>query len=206
MQKKLWTFFSYLFHPAIMPTLGTFLVLSCDPNLFALQYSEKPWLVVLAIVFSCTYILPLFISWVLLLVHRISSMAHPTENDRRMMLSFTSLFFILLYYVFHSVPDLGESLRIFMLGINISIITTLVVSLVTPVSFHSVGAGGLFGTVIGLMKYTQEYLIIWLVAAFVILVLTALSRYKLKAHGAFEIYVGLIIGIAAQALVFFFPI
>jgi membrane-associated phospholipid phosphatase len=92
-----------------------------------------------------------------------------------------------------------------MLGINISIIATLIASLFTPVSFHSVGAGGLLGTVIGLINYTQEYLIIWLIGAFAIVIITALSRYKLKAHPAFEIYVGLIIGIAVQALVFFFP-
>ena len=90
-----------------------------------------------------------------------------------------------------------------MLGINISIILTLIASLFTKVSFHSVGAGGLLGTVMGLMKYTQQNLFIWLFGAFAIVLFVALSRYKLKAHDAFNIYVGLIIGIAAQALVFF---
>jgi len=206
MQKKIWIFFSYLFHPAIMPTLGTFLVLWCDPKLFILLDAEKPWLIVLAVVFSCTYILPLFINWMLVLLGRVSSFTSPTKNDRRMMLSFTAIFFILTYYVFHSVPALGASLKIFMLGINISIIATLITSLFTPLSFHSVGAGGLLGTVIGLMKYTQENLAFWLIGTFAIVIVTALSRYKLKAHPAFEIYIGLIIGIAAQALVFFFPI
>ena len=91
-----------------------------------------------------------------------------------------------------------------MLGINISIIATLIISLFTKVSFHSVGVGGLLGTVIGLMRYTQAELLPWLIAAFAIVILTALARYKLKAHEAFDIYIGLIIGIATQALVFFF--
>ena len=93
-----------------------------------------------------------------------------------------------------------------MLGINISIIATLIVSLFTNVSFHSVGAGGLLGTVIGLMRYTHEGLVLWLIGAFAIVFLTSLSRYKLKAHGAFEIYAGLIIGITIQSVVFFFGI
>ncbi len=91
-----------------------------------------------------------------------------------------------------------------MLGINISIIATLIASLFTKVSFHCVGAGGLLGTVIGLMRYTQVNLFLWLGVALAVVLLTALSRYKLKAHGAFEIYLGLIIGITSQTLVFFF--
>jgi hypothetical protein len=204
--QKLWTFLSYLFHPVIMPTLGTLAVLWCDPNLYIPLNTEKPWLIVLGIVFFCTCLLPLFASWVLLLLGKISSLSHPTESDRRFMLSFTALFFILIYYVFHNIPAIGESLKIFMLGINISIIITLITSLFTPVSFHSVGVGGLLGTILGLMKYTQEHFFPWLAIAFIIVILTSLSRYKLKAHGAFEIYLGLIIGIAVQSLVFFFRI
>lgn len=206
MGKQLWTFISYLFHPVIMPTLGTLAVLWCDPNLYIPLNTEKPWLIILGVVFLCTYVLPLITSGGLLLLGVISSVSHPTENDRRLMLSFTALFFILVYYVFHNIPAMGVSLKIFALGINISIILTLIASLFTPVSFHSVGVGGLFGTIIGLMRYTQEYLFIWLACAFAIVILTSLARYKLKAHGAFEIYLGLIIGITVQSLVFFFRV
>jgi hypothetical protein len=203
MSKNFWTFISYVFHPALMPTLGTFILLWNDPNLFIPLNTERPWLVVLSVVFLCTYILPLFLCWVLLKLGRISSISNPTEEDRRFMLAFTALCYILIYYSFHSIPDSGRSLKIFMLGINISIIATLLTSLITKISFHSVGVGGLFGTVIGLIQYTHVNLIPWLVGAFVILIITTYSRYKLKAHGAFEIYIGLIIGIATQALVFF---
>jgi len=204
MGKNLWTFISYLFHPVLMPTLGTFVVLCCDPNLYIPLDTDKPWLIVLAVVFLCTYIAPLILSWMLLKTGMISSISHPTEKDRRFLLSFTALCFILVYYCFRDITDSGQSLRIFMLGINISIIVTLITSLFTKVSFHSVGVGGLLGMVIGLMRYTQSYLLLWLICAFVIIILTALARYKLKAHGAFEIYLGLIIGIATLSLVFFF--
>lgn len=204
MGKKIWTFISYLFHPAFMPTLGTFVVLWCDPSLYIPLDTAKPWLIVLAVVFLCTCIMPLFLSWTLLKMDKISSISHPTENDRRFLLSFTALCFILLYYAFHSIPAMGASLKMFMLGINISIISTLIISLFTKVSFHSVGAGGILGTVIGLMRYTHGEFFPWLIGAFALVVLVALARYKLKAHGAFEIYVGLIIGIAVQSLVFFF--
>ena len=186
-----------------MPTLGTFVVLWCDPNLFIPLNVDKPWLIVLGVVFLCTYILPLLLSWLLLKLGKISSLSHPTENDRKILLAFTSLCFILAYYSFHTIPALGQSLKIFMLGINISILVTLVSSLFTPVSFHSVGVGGLLGTVIGLMRYTNTYLLPWLIAAFAIVILISCARYKLKAHDAFNIYVGLIIGIAAQSFVFF---
>jgi hypothetical protein len=186
-----------------MPTLGTFTVLWCDPSLFIPLDTAKPWLIVLAVVFLCTGILPLFLSWVLLKMDKISTITHPTENDRRTLLSFTALCFIIVFYVFHSIPALGLSLKMFMLGINITIVATLILSLFTKVSFHSVGAGGLLGTVIGLMKYTHADLLPWLMGAFLVVILVGVSRYKLKAHGAFEIYMGLIIGITVQSLIFF---
>jgi len=205
MAKQFWIFISYLFHPALMPTLGTFVVLSCDPNLYIPLDTDKPWLFVLSAVFLCTYILPLCLSWMLYKMERISSISNPTENDRRILLAFTALCFILVYYTFHEkMPSSAVSLNIFMLGINISIVSTLIISLFTKVSFHSVGVGGLLGTVIGLMRYTQTYLLPWFMAALALVILVGLARYKLKAHGAFEIYLGLIIGIASQALVFFF--
>ncbi len=205
MGKKIWTFISYLFHPAIMPTLGTFVVLWNDPYLFIpLEANVEPWVIVLGVVFICTYVLPLILSFSLFKMGRISSISHPTENDRHILLGFTSLCFILVYYSFHNFPSSAQSLKTFMLGINISIITTLITSLFTKVSFHSVGVGGLLGTVIGLMQYTHTNMFTWLAGAFALVILTALARYKLKAHEAFEIYLGLIIGIATQALVFFF--
>lgn len=204
MGKKFWTFISYLFHPSLMPTLGTFIILWCDPNLYIPLDTEKPWLIILGIVFLCTCLLPISLTWVLLLVGRISSLSQPTDNDRKVVVSFTAILFILVYYVFHNIPALGASLKIFLLGINISVISTLIASLFTRISIHSVGAGGILGTVIGLIRYTHSELWLWLLGAFAIVILTTLSRYKLKAHEAFDIYLGLIIGIGVQALVFFF--
>lgn len=190
-----------------MPALGTFIILWCDPNLYIPLDTDKPWLIILSVVFICTYLLPLVLSWMLLKLGRISSITHPSENDRRVLLAFTALCYILVYYTFHKrMPPSAQSLNVFMLGINISIISTLIISLFTKVSFHSVGAGGLLGTVIGLMHYTHTSLYTWLLGAFAIVVLVGLARYKSKAHDAFNIYIGLIIGIAAQALVFFFGV
>lgn len=203
MGKQVWTFISYLFHPALMPTLAVFAVLWCDPNLSGLFFNEKSLLIVIAVVLSSTYILPLAVNYILLLFGKISSLSNPTRTDRLFMLSYAAPFFILGYYAFHNIPSIGESLKVYMLGLNISLLITLFTSMLTKVSFHSVGAGGLLGTVIGLMKYTQEYLFMWLLAAFIIVILTALSRYKLKAHEAFDIYLGLIIGITVQSLVLF---
>jgi hypothetical protein len=204
MAKNIWTFISYLFHPVLMPALGIFIVMWNVQNLYIpLNTAVEPWIFVLALVFICTCILPLIISFILLKMERISSISHPSENDRRIMLGFTALCFIFIYYSFHNLLGSCYSLMIFIIGINISILVTLVISLFTSVSFHSVGVGGVLGTVIGVMQYTHMHLFPWLIGAFALVILTGLSRYKLKAHGAFEIYVGLIAGIAVQASVFF---
>ncbi len=188
-----------------MPTLGAFVVLWNDPYLYIpLETSIDPWIVILAVIFICTYLLPVILSFTILKMGWISSMSHPSEADRKILLGATALCFAFAYYKVNSLLGSAQSLNMFLLGVNISIVTTLITALFTKVSFHSVGVGGLLGTVIGLIQYTHLPLYPWLAGAFAIVVLTALARYKSNAHQAFEIYVGLIIGIATQALVFFF--
>jgi len=201
---KIWTLISYIFHPALMPTLGVFIVLSCDPYLYIPIDTPQPWIIVLSIVFACTFLMPSLLSVLLLKIGKVLSLTNPTENDRKTLLAFTSLCFMLCYYTFHNIPPSGQSLSRFMLGINISIITTLITSMFTKVSLHSVGAGGILGTVIGLMHYANFNYFPWLATVAIMAVIIPLARYKLKAHQAFDLYIGLGIGILSQSLVFFY--
>ena len=90
-----------------------------------------------------------------------------------------------------------------MLGINIAMVITLITNLITKVSLHAVGIGGILGTIIGLMYYTRLQMFPLIGISILMVCLVGYGRYKLKAHTAFDIYIGNIIGIACQALVFF---
>ncbi|MGP8215001.1 MAG: hypothetical protein ACLQQ4_05510 [Bacteroidia bacterium] len=202
MNNRAWKIISYAFHPVLMPTLGIFIVMVSDPYIYLSLDISQLLPSFLAIVF-CTGLCPVIMSWILLKLGRITSITNPTDNDRKQLISFTELFFILSYYVIHNIIPLGKSPECFLIGINLTMITTLIASLVTRVSFHAVGVGGILGTVIGLMYYTRIQMLPLLGAAMVIVFLVGYARYKLKAHAAADIYIGNIIGIACQAFVFF---
>lgn len=204
MDKRFWTIISYVLHPLFMPTIGTFIVMWNDPLLFISLNNIAPWVTVLGAVFACTVMLPLLFSWVLLKMERISSLENPTENDRRILMIFAELGFLLTYLGFHNIPDMGRSLSLFMLGINIAMIATLIASFIKRTSFHATGVGGILGTVIGLAYYTRVDLKFWIAGAVVLAWLAGFGRYKLKAHNTLEIYLGYLVGILSLALVFIF--
>jgi len=203
MNNRIATFFSYLFHPLYMPVLGTYIVIRNDPFLYFAFDTPEPWIRVLSSVFTCTVLLPLLCCWTLAKMERITSLENPTDEDRRVMLMFTELGFLLSYLAFHKIPSSGYSLSLFMLGINIAMVATLLIGFAQKTSFHATGAGGILGTIIGLMYYTRDDLKYWIIGALLLCVTVGYSRYKLKAHNSFEIYLGFIVGILSLFLTFF---
>jgi hypothetical protein len=198
----MWKTISYLFHPVLMPTLGILIVMVFDPFVYQSLDGPLPWFILLTSIFICTGLLPIFFSWILLKMERVSSLTNPTPNDRKQLIAFTELCFILGYYAVHNVPMVGRSLSCFMMGINIAMIVTLIASMFTKVSLHAVGIGGVLGTAIGLMYYTRIPIYPVIAGAIVLVSVIDYARYKLQAHTAFDIYLGNIIGITCTALVF----
>ena len=203
MGNNFWKAISYIFHPVYMPIVGAFVVMINDPFIYNSFDSYYDWFIVLSSIFVATTIIPLFLSWVLLKIGKVTSITNPTEQDRKQLMLFTELCFILAYYSFHNIPVIGKSLSLYLLGINIAMVSAIIASMFTKVSLHALGIGGILGTVIGLIYYTRFELTPWLCGAMFLAVLVGYSRYKLKAHEPADIYTGYTIGMVAQALVFF---
>src|ERR1700722_5461502 len=109
----MWKIVSYLFHPVLMPTLGIIIVMAFDPYIY-LSLDASQALIPILLVFLCTALLPIFVSWILLMLGIITSLAHPTDNDRKQLIAFSALFFMLGYYLFHNIPSFGKSISYFM--------------------------------------------------------------------------------------------
>jgi hypothetical protein len=186
-----------------MPVIGALVVMANDPFIYNNLDSYYAWFIVLASIFLATTVVPLFLSWVLVKVGRISSLTNPTELDRKQLMLFTEICFLLAYYTFHNIPIIGKSLSLYLLGINAAMVLALIISLFTRISLHALGVGGILGTVIGLIYYTRFEMTPWVCGAMFLALLVGYSRYKLKAHEPGDIYIGYIIGMVAQALVFF---
>ncbi|HTB06394.1 MAG TPA: hypothetical protein VK806_05520 [Bacteroidia bacterium] len=186
-----------------MPVIGALVVMANDPFIYNNLDSYYAWFIVLGLIFLVTSILPIFISWLLVKLGQVSSLTNPTEQDRKQLILFTELFFLLAYYIFHNIPIVGKSLSLYLLGINAAMVLALIISLFTRISLHALGAGGILGTVIGLIYYTRFEMTPWVCGAMFLALLVGYSRYKLKAHEPGDIYIGYSIGVVAQSLVFF---
>jgi len=202
MNNRIANFFSHLFHPMYLPVVGIFIVIWNDPILYFAFDTPELWIKTLGMILICTTLLPMLLCWVLLKSELITSLETPTDKDRQMMLMFTELGFLLCYLAYYKIPPSGRSISLFMLGINIAMVATLLISFVQKTSFHATGAGGILGTTMGLMYYTRSDLKYWIIGALLLCVVSGYSRYKLKAHNSFEIYLGFIIGILSLFLVF----
>ena len=205
MGERIWKLVSYIFHPILMPALGITIVISIDPLIFTSVEDNQFWVMLLAyssLTLICTAMLPLFFTWMLFKTGRISSITNPADKDRLQLIAFTELCYILAYYSIHNIPVIGRSLSYFMLGINISMIITLIASMLTRVSLHAVGVGGVLGTVIGLMYCTRAQNFPVAAIAIALVCIVDYSRYKLKAHNAFDIFIGNIIGITCLAVTY----
>jgi hypothetical protein len=202
MGNSFWKAISYIFHPVFMPIIGAVIVMLNTPFVSD-NFEYNDWLKHLLVISLTTILIPLFFSWMLLKLKVITSLTHPTEQDRKQLMIFTELSFILIYYSYHKVEILDQSLGIYFLGINIAMVSAIIASMFTKVSLHALGTGGIVGTIIGLIYYTRFELTPWLCGAMFLAVLVGYSRYKLKAHEPGDIYIGYSIGMLAQALVFF---
>ncbi|NNM94853.1 MAG: hypothetical protein HKL88_05240 [Bacteroidia bacterium] len=200
--KVFWKTVSYLFHPLFMPTLGVCFLLGADPSLLFSVRSPYQLLMIPWTVLGATALLPLFCILSLVRAGKIGSLEEPSRHDRLLLIVFTELGFLISFIVLHNVSGTAQSLFLFLLGINIALMATLVLNFITRSSLHATGAGGLLGTVIGLEYSERSDLKYWIGAALVLAFLTGYARYRLKAHKAEEIYLGYLCGLLSLALVF----
>jgi hypothetical protein len=203
MENSIWKFFSYLLHPLFMATIGACMVMQQDPMIYLALDPPAIW-TDLAVVFTATALFPLVLIFILRKINKISNLEDPTEEDRRMLMMFTELGFLLAFLTFRNIPPAGHSLFLFLLGINIAMVITFALNFFQRTSFHATGTGGLLGTAIGLLYYTRFDLKYWIAAAIILCYAAGYARYRLKAHNTFELYLGYIVGILSLFAVFYF--
>lgn len=206
MSNRIWTVVSYVFHPLFMPTLGTFLIMRNDPVVFLALDDPAQWIRILGTLFICTLLFPLVTSGILLKVGHVTSLQNADDRERKLLLAFSEMGFLWAFLTLHDIPSAGHSIYLFILGINIAMITTLIINFFQRTSFHATGAGGLLGATIGLMYYTRADLKYWIIGVILLCYLVGYARYRLKAHSSFEIYIGYIVGIVSLFAVFFFGV
>jgi hypothetical protein len=184
---------SYLLHPVFIPTYAVYLLL----NNSAFKINEKLGILIYAVVFLNTCLLPLFSTLLMKKFGLVSTMEVNHQRERNMPYLITFIFYLSTWWLLAKAP-LPPVVAQIMLGAAIAVLLTAVINFKIKISAHMVGIGGLTGAFLmlgfnGLHDYTLFVIISFLVAGIV-----AWARLQLLAHKENEIYWGFILGVLCQ--------
>jgi hypothetical protein len=178
---------SVIFHPIIMPLLGTYLLLFTDNPASFLTYESKN--IVLYIVALCTFGLPLFL--ILLLnfkkINNVNFLSR--RQDRIFPLIVAS---IIYYFNFHLLRKMGAPalIVIFHIATVFTLIVTLIINAFWKISTHMIGIGGITGIIFVLILFYRIDALFYLLLAIFFSGIIGFARLSLNAHTPAQIYTG----------------
>jgi hypothetical protein len=184
---------SVLFHPVLVPTYITGVLLNLNIY-FVLILSLKAKWMLLAMVFLSTCALPL--SFILLMIYsgKMLSLQMEKKQERTFSLLITSLFFYLTWWMLGKMP-VSPVFSIVIIGVFYASVAALAINLFFRISLHLVAAGGATGVFIGLsLLLTQPMQIIVILMIFLSGII-GFARLQLGAHNSAQVYLGWLTGI-----------
>ncbi|MBL7904379.1 MAG: hypothetical protein JNL22_05100 [Bacteroidales bacterium] len=197
MEEKAAGIISWIFHPLLMPTYALLLVFSND-NFFVLLLPQKLKLILTAIIFTNTLLLPLIFIWMMKRRGIIQSYHMPERADRTFPFLVTGLFYMATWYMINNL-NLPGVYSMFLLGGTILIVICLVINLFWKISIHTAGTGGLTGGFIALnylMVVNSPLVILMLIF---ISGLVGFARLKSDTHNPSQVYAGFVVGAIVMA-------
>ncbi len=192
---------SAVFHPLIMPSIGTYILLNSDISVPLLDEDSKR--VVLTVVVLCTFCLPLLFTLLLNYKKLIHLNFLSEKEDRIFPYIVTSLLFYMNFYLLRrmGVPFI---IQLFSLTSVIAVIITLIVNMFWKISAHMTGIGGITAMVLILAQFFFINVATYMFSVIIIAGTIGFSRLSLNEHTPAQIYTGFLGGLAITYLSFLF--
>ncbi len=191
---------SYLFHPLLLPTMGLLLIFHLDEAGLWIP-SPGIQLIILALTFSVTFLLPLLNALFLLKIKMISSLAMETRQERKLPYLASAVFYFTESYFLMN-ADVPVLVKALMFGATLLVAGVLLINLFWKISAHMVGIGGLCGMMIAVSYRLQINLHLIFILLFLIAGLSGFARLKLGAHNPAQVYAGFLLGVFVQLILF----
>ena len=157
--------------------------------------------VIIAMIFSFSFVLPVINIYILYRLNRISSLKMENQKERTFPYVLTSCFYFGLFYLFLDL-SVWPSIKVLIFGGGLAILITAIINMKYKISAHMVGIGGLLGSLM-VIAYTLKYNAVPQMVFLILLAGTiATSRLYLKAHEPKQIYAGFFLGLITQVSVF----
>lgn len=184
-------FFSWIFHPLIIPSLAC-LVFFSSGHYLSLVESRVIYLI-LTIFLIMTFLMPLMMAAALYYFNIIDSLKANSKKDRIILLTMAVLLYAFgLYFMKNAfIPPILTKI---VLASAVSMVLCIVATIFYRISLHACGVGGLSAFVLFLGYELSLNVMFFLMLSFLLSGIVLTARLFLKAHSPAQVYSGWILG------------
>lgn len=203
MVKNLALFLSVVFHPLLMTSYGSIILLFGLRDSvydFLTPYDVK-WKITL-VVFSFSFLLPVLNIYLMYRYNKIPSFILSKQEHRTFPYLVSSLFYFGLFYLLMDL-NIWNSLKLFILGGGIAILLTAVINLKQKISAHMVGLGGLLGVFISVAMLLKLDLTLLYITVVILAGVVGSARLFLEEHHPAQLLSGFVLGLLVQTFLFY---
>ncbi len=184
---------SYLFHPLLMTTWFTLLLLYTNPFSFAGLSSG----IVIAVVFINTFMFPAISILLMRKLGFIEDLEMPDHKQRIIPLVASIIFYVWAYLATRKI-NFPYMMGVFMMGVLVSLFASFVINVFYKVSLHMIGVSGALTAIMLLVFVSPSDLSYYFLAMILLTGAVASARLYLGAHTMKEVYVGFLVGMFGQ--------
>lgn len=190
-------FFSLVFHPMVMPTVGMVFFFQATTYLQTMPDEGRDFIFMVTI--SSTFALPLLALPFFYYRRMIRSVTMDNANERVVPFAVSLIFYLLGYYLLYTLQVPAVILG-FILASAIIVGLATLISYWWKISVHMMGIGGLLGGLTGFglrmgLDMVPELAILSVGAGVI-----AWSRLRLNAHTPLQVAAGLVAGITSSVI------
>ncbi len=183
---------SAVFHPVFAPLATLWLALRLDPHIGFFIQQDSRWILLIMIAVM-TVIFPLTSTLLLLRAKMISSLTMPSRAERVMPFAMTIFYYAMTYYLLRQSPLHPLALSIF-LGIAISALLVLLITIRWKISAHMAGIGAFTGA-LGTLSTIHDLRLFHVIAGSIMLAgVVGTARSLISDHSPGQIYAGFLLG------------
>jgi len=193
-------FFSFIFHPLLLPSYAFLFINYSYPYMLAgLKPDDK--VKIFATLFINTFIFPAITIGIMRKLNFIKSFHLRDREERIIPIIAISIFYFWTFMVIKSL-DIGIFFSAIILGASLSVFMTFFFNLFFKISIHSVGAGNFVAVAILLAFNSKFNLELPLILSVVFAGALGSSRLYLREHKPVEVYFGFVVGALGQFFAF----
>ena len=192
---------SFVFHPIFMPTYAIFLLFAFSP-LFSefTSIPQKTQIIKLTLIF--TFLLPIFSVFILKKLKVVTSIYMENREERRWPLLLAIGWYYLLFRLF-DVLHIHYVVIQLLLGAMLILLISAIISNFWKISLHMLGNGGVLGAFLAIHTLFGGPIFLIITLLFCA-GLVGFARVNENAHSLKQVYLGFVVGVGAEFLIFYF--